>query len=104
MTAYEFTRFEADYTSKVRARTYDANMLASLLIQSNPGKNLREQPEYKDAEDMFYETTQSCNRDEAIGWLSYYRANAIAYGLATGDRAWGYFYLAAHDILQGFYN
>ena len=100
MTAYEFTRFEADYTSKVRAREYDADMLASLLIQRNPNKNLREQKEYKDADFMFFEVIQSCDRQEARGWLQYFMANAIAYGLSTHDTDWGYFFLVAYDMLK----
>jgi len=100
MTAYEFTKFESDYTSKVRAQTYQANTLAFLLIQSNPKKDLRKQPEYKEADFIYFERTSGCNRQEAIDWLTYWQANAIAYGLATGDRKWGYFFLAAYDMLE----
>ena len=100
MTAYEFTRFEADYTSKVKAATYQANTLAFLLIQSNPNKDLREQPEYKEADFMFFECTSSCNKQEALHWLDYWQANAIAYGIATGDSKWGYFFLAAYDMAE----
>lgn len=98
-TAYNFIK--TDYTSKVKHQTYDANTLAFLLIQSNPGKNLRKQPEYEEAEDALYESTQSCSPEEAINWMRYYQSNAIAYGLATGDTKWGYFFLAACDILDG---
>lgn len=98
MTAYDFIK--TDYTKKAKHQTYQANTLAFLLIQSNPGKDLREQPEYKEAEDAFYDSTMSCNREEAINWMSYYQSNAIAYGLATNDTRWGYYFLAAFDIQQ----
>lgn len=98
MTAYEFTRFEPTFTYADRARVYDANMLASLLVQRNPSKDLRTQREYREAEDIYYELTMSCDRGEALAWLRYWMANAIAYGLTTKDTKWGYFFLAAYDI------
>lgn len=100
MTAYEFTRFESDYTSKAKAGFYDANIIASLLEQRNSGKDLRKQPEYKEADFVYFELTGSCDRQEAMSWMKYWMANAIAYGIQTGDTKWGYFFLAAYDLMQ----
>lgn len=100
MTGYEFTRFEADYTSKVKAQSFQANTLAFQIKYSNPDKDLRKQPEYLDAEGAFLDCTMSCTKAEALKWLTYWQANAIAYGIATQDRKWGYFFLAAYDIAE----
>lgn len=97
MTAYELTK--TDYTGKVKPQTYQANTLAFLLI-SNNSKDLRAQPEYKEAEDIYYEVTGSCNMQEAKHWLNYFQANAIAYGIATQDKKWGYYFLAAYDMSE----
>lgn len=98
MTAYEFTKFTPTFTCDAKARTYDTNMLASLLVKRNPNKDLRSQRCYKEAEDIYYELTMSCNKGEALAWLRYWMSNAIAYGLATNDTKWGYYFLAAYDI------
>lgn len=98
MTGYEFTRFESDFTSKQKASSYDAGTVAFQIKQSNPGVDFKNDPDYKDAKDWFIETTMSCDRDEAINWMNYYMANAIAYGIQTKNLDWRTKFLAAYDI------
>ena len=98
MTAYEFTRINVDFTSKVKAKDYDPNAVALKLNLSNPDKNLRVQPKYIEAKNMFIDCTMSCDYNEAAGWMRYWMEDAIAYGICTKDRAWAYFFLAAYDI------
>ena len=99
MTAYELTRFQNDFTIRVRPCTYDANMLVSMIENRNRGKDLRAEKEYKEADMMFFECTSSCDRKEAIEWYKYFLANSIAYGQVTKEKNWMLFFLAAHDRL-----
>lgn len=98
MTAYDFIRLEPDRNNLRKADLYDAGILEEILVGTNYNKNLREQKEYKQAEGAFIDCTMSCDRDEAIGWMRYWMGKAIAYGLATKDKNWGYFFLAAYDL------
>lgn len=100
MNGYEFTRYNADYTSKLKAQAYDTRAVALQAMRSydRDGKDYREDPDYKDATDWFLETTESCNKEEATGWMKYYMANAIAYGIATKNPDWKTKYLAAYDL------
>lgn len=102
MTGYEFTRFEADYTSKVKAQAYEASVVAMQAAHAFEvaGKNYKEDPDYQDAQNWFYETTMSCNDEEAKKWMEYYMRNAIAYGIETKNLDWRTKFLAAHDIFN----
>ena len=100
MTGYEFTRFEADYTSRVKAQVYDARMVAFQITYNNKGYDFRQDSDYEDAKDWFIETTMSCNEGEAIRWMEYYMANAIAYGIQTKARDWRTKFLAAYDLFN----
>lgn len=97
LNGYEFTRFEADYTSKVKAETYDASTLAWKILYSFPG-DYKENADYKDAKFWLYEVTMSCNGDEAVKWMKYFMLNAIAYGIQTKNLDWKTKFLAAYDI------
>lgn len=98
MNGYEFTRFEANYTSKMKAQYYDAGTLSFMIEYNHPDRNLRDEFDYKDAKDWFIETTMSCNKDERINWMKYYMANAIAYGIQTKNPDWQHKFLAAYDL------
>ena len=40
----------------------------------------------------------SCNEQEAVNWMKYYMANAIAYGIQTKNLDWRTKFLAAWDL------
>lgn len=103
MNGYDFTRFEADFTSKVKARAYEASVVAAQAAHAfeKSGKNYKDEADYKDAKHWFIETTMSCNEEEALNWLKYYMVNAIAYGIATKNLDWRTKFLAAWDIFEG---
>ena len=98
MNVYEFTRFEADYTSKVKAQGYDLGTIEFLIRYNNPDRNFEEEAEYKEARDVFLDVTMSCNEAEAVQWMEYFVVNAIAYGIATKSRDWMPKFLAANDL------
>lgn len=100
MTAYEFTRFEADFTSNMKAQAYDAGTVEFQIGYNNPGRNFREESEYLDAQDMFMELTMGCNEAESIRWAQYWMANAIAYGIQTKNGDWRHKFLAANDLFN----
>ena len=100
MTGYEFTRYEADFTSKTKAQAYDAATVAHMIAYNNPTADFRNDDDYIDAEHWFMETTMSCDKDEAINWMEYYMANAIAYGIQTKNRDWRTKFLAAYDLFN----
>lgn len=99
MTGHEFTRFEADFTAKMKAKKYyDAGTVAYLIEYTNPGVDLQDSADYKDAKYWFVETTMSCTKEEALNWMGYYMANAIAYGIQTKNLDWRTKFLAAYDL------
>lgn len=100
MNGYEFTRFEADFTSKVKAQAYEASVVAEQARQAfeKAGDDYKANPDYEDAKNWFIETTMSCDNDEAINWMKYYMANAIAYGIQTKFLDWRTKFLAAWDL------
>ena len=102
MNGYEFTRFEADFTSKVKAQGYDCREVARQAARAWElrGKDYSLDPDYEDARDWFIETTMSCNRSEALNWMKYYMANAIAYGIMTKNLDWKTKFLAAWDLFH----
>lgn len=100
MTGYEFTRIDLDFTSRMKAQAYDAGTVAFQIEYNNPGVDLRADEDYKDAEHWFIETTMSCNEQEAIEWMKYYMANAIAYGIQTKNLDWRTKFLAAYDLFN----
>lgn len=97
MNGYEFTRFDADFTSKVKANAYDADVVAMKAMEAL-GTNYKQNEDYTDAHYWFIETTMSCNEEEAINWMKYYMADAIAYGIQTKNLDWRTKFLAAYDI------
>ena len=103
MTGYEFTRFEADFTSKVKAQAYEASVVAMKIKEAfqKSGKNFWEEADYKDAKDWFIDSTMSCDKQEAINWMKYYMANAIAYGIETKNLDWRTKFMAAWDLFRG---
>lgn len=100
MNGYEFTRFEADFTAKRKAGSYNIDEVASKIKNSNPDVDFRNTEDYKDAKYWFIETTMSCDEEEAINWMNYYMANAIAYGLETKNLDWRTKFLAAYDLFN----
>lgn len=100
MTGYEFTRIDLDFTSRMKAQAYDAGTVAFQIEYNNPGVDLRADEDYKDAEHWFIETTMSCNEQEAMEWMKYYMANAIAYGIQTKNLDWRTKFLAAYDLFN----
>lgn len=100
MNAYEFTRFEADFTAKEKARGYDLGTIEFLIQYNNPTIDFPSTEKYKEAYDMFLELTMSCSYNEAVNWAKYWVMNAIAYGNQTKDRDWRYFFMAANDLYK----
>lgn len=100
MNGFEFTRYEADFTSKAKAQSYEASVVAMMAMQSFEKKlmDYKEDPDYQDATNWFIETTMSCDRNERINWMKYYMANAIAYGIKTKNLDWKTKFLAAWDL------
>ena len=101
MNAYEFTRFDADFTAKAKAGAYDIRTLAFLIDYHDKEKALRQSGDYADCKETFIELTMSCTEEEAKRWMEYWMANAIAYGLETQNRDWRTKFLAAYDIYRG---
>lgn len=100
LNGYEFTRFEADFTSKTKAKAYDADVVAMKCEEAFGEKNYKGSEDYQDAKDWFIETTVSCDKKEAINWMKYYMANAIAYGIQTKNLDWRYKFMAAFDLFN----
>ena len=103
LNAYEFTRFESDFTSKVKAQSYDCSVVAMKCKEAfeKAEKNFWQEEDYIQSKDMFIETTMSCDKEEAINWMKYYMANAIAYGIQTKSLDWRTKFLAAWDLFKG---
>lgn len=100
MTGYEFTRFDADFTCMLKAKSYDVDTIAFQIDYNNPGVDFTKDPDYEDAHYWFIETTMSCTKEEAINWMKYYMSNAIAYGIQTKNLDWRTKFLAALDIFS----
>lgn len=100
MTGYEFTRFEANFMSKQKAQCYDASTVAFQIEYNNPTIDFRNDADYEDAKNWFIDTTMSCDKKEAINWMTYYMANAIAYGIETKNLDWRTKFLAAWDLFN----
>lgn len=99
MTAYQFTRFEADRVHTLKARGFDIDIIKMQIGLSNPNKNFfRNTKEYKDAQNTYYDLTMSCSKEEAIEWMCRWMLNAIAYASQTKDLNWRVFFMAAYDI------
>ena len=102
MTGYEFTRFEADFTSKAKAQGYACeSKVVQMMCVKALGDDFRNDADYIDAKNWFIDSTMSCDQEEAINWMKYYMANAIAYGIQTKNLDWRTKFLAAYDILEG---
>ena len=54
--------------------------------------------EYTMVEDMYYELTMSCNKDEAMAWMKTWMLWARAYWYDTLNEDWKSKFLAAFDI------
>lgn len=100
LNAYEFTRFNADFTHKLKAQAYDIDNMASKVLSSFGTQNPRQDGHYIECTDMFLELTMSGDKDEALDWMSYWMVNAIAYGIETKNLDWKLKFLAAYDIYQ----
>ena len=101
LTAYEFTRFDADFTAKEKTQYYDMDTVEFLIRHYSKGVDLRSTPDYEDCKDTFIELTMSGDLDEAKGWMQYWMANAMAYGNQTRNLDWRTKFLAAYDIYKG---
>jgi len=100
MTAYEFIRARVKRIAEINDYSYRPENLERILVKvaDSNGKDLRRQREYREAIDAFVDITMSCDLGEAIGTLGYFREKAVAYGVQTKDKNWGYFFLAAYDL------
>jgi len=99
MNAYEFTRMDIDFQSRIKAQAYEAKVL-EMTIKARHDYDIREDEEYKDAHDTFIELTMSCTKEEAIWWMKKWMADAIAYGLESQECDWQHKFLAALDIFN----
>lgn len=102
MNAYEFTRMDVDFTCVLKARAYDANVVAIMAkeVFDKSGVNYKDIPDYKDSMHWFIETTMSCDEQEAVNWMKFYMVNSIAYGIQTKNLDWRTKFLAAYDIFN----
>ena len=102
MTGYEFTRIDLDFTSVLKAKAYDASVVAMQAMQAfdKAGVDYQADPDYNDAMHCFIETTMSCTEDEAVNWIKFYMLNAIAYGIQTKNLDWRTKFLAAWDLFK----
>jgi len=102
MTGYDFTRFDSDFTDKVKVQAYEASEVAMKAKRAlnKDGKDYKDDPDYKDAKYWFIETTMTCVPEEARIWMEYYMTNAIAYGIKTKNLDWRTKFLAAWDIFE----
>lgn len=100
MNAYEFTRVENDFTRRMDTSDVNIHWAAQKAIASfeQDCKDYKQDPDYIEARHMFIDTTMSCNQREAVQWLEYYMANAIAYGVTTKNLDWKTKFLAAYDL------
>jgi hypothetical protein len=100
MTAYEFTKPQADFTSKVKKQSFEASVITLQIELAHKERNPREDNHYIECKSIFYDVTDSCNKQEATNWMTYFMSNAIAYGIVTHARDWQYKFLAAYDIFN----
>ena len=101
LSAYEFTRFDADFTAKEKTQYYDLRAVEFLIEYRAKGVDLRKTDDYKECKDTFIELTMSGDLEEAISWMEYWMANAMAYGNQTRNLDWRTKFLAAYDIHEG---
>ena len=66
INAYEFTRMDIDFQSKVKAQAYEAKWL-EYVIKARHDYDIREDEEYTDAHDTFIELTMSCEKMRQYG-------------------------------------
>ena len=100
MDMYEWTRLDIDWQSKVKAQAYEASIVAFQIEYNHKDTDLRQEQEYKDAQDCFIELTMSCDKDEATAWMKGWMEDAIAYGISTKNRDWQHKFLAAYDLFN----
>lgn len=99
MTAYEFTKYNADFRNILKVRSYDINVVSEKININDPKHNyFRYTKEYKEASNIFIDLTMSCNKGEAIHWMEKWMIDALAYGVETKDLDWRSFFMAAYDI------
>jgi hypothetical protein len=92
----EIIKRQKSYNGReMKISRYDLRTLALQI------ENIREDPIYEDVHDWIIETTSSCDKKEAIGWMDFYMMDAIEDGYGKGPnpllRAQ---FLAAYDICQ----
>ena len=104
MTAYEFIKKDDhyDYTPQGFNR-YDMNQIAGEIGWRTRGPNfdteaIRTHKEYEEAQNLYYEFTMSCNREEAMFWLKHWMDKAWAWKLRL--REWEEYFYAAYDIYK----
>lgn len=97
---YEWTGLDIDWQSKIKARAYEASVVAFKIEYSHKDTDLRQEQEYKDAKDCFIELTMSGTEAEAIQAMKMWMADAIAYGISTKNRDWQHKFLAAYDLFN----
>ena len=79
-----------------RTHGYDARYLADLIIDKTP--QIRESKEYKNQMNRIVDETMSCDRQEAIDWMTHYMAQAIEAGTGKKDMRLRCRFLAAYDL------
>lgn len=103
MNPYKFCNTKPDYTtlcivknkSPLDVLGTQKPELWDSIRKGNAGKL---STEYKKAEDMYYELTMSCNKDEAMTWMKTWMLWARAYWYDTLNADWMSKFLAAFDI------
>ena len=100
MTAYEFINYDAGYEYRQKALQCCMQRVYQLILINNPGRDFTTELEYKDAENIFYDVTGSCDKGEACDWLMDFMVQAVAYGFETKNLDWQHKFLAAHNILK----
>lgn len=97
MNAYDFINYKAGDKHKAEAVKYDLGAVASKILASNAGKDLRQEEEYKNTQCAYFDATGACDRRECMRWMKYFMRSAIAYGLQTQNKDWIIKFLVAYD-------
>lgn len=96
--AHNLSKFDADHFVKTKASTYNVDIVALQLTGGTTDH--RKNPKYKIADNLYFDLTSSCTKQEAKNWAVYFISNSLAYGIQMQDMDWVYMFLAAYDLYK----
>lgn len=102
LKAYEFTKFiPNDEAMNLQKNCYyDVDTIELQITYNNPNWDYKQDEDYLECKDVFMDVTGSCNTEEALKWMEYFMAKAIAYGIQKKDLSWRTKFLAARSIFN----